>query len=233
MLGDVSRYDAYIFDVQGTLTDFYTPVTRAVTEVLGERVDPSTVGDLVRAWRQDYYERILELDQSVEHWHRVQDSYVDGLGAVCAKFGIDLPAEARIEAARAWQRLEPWPDVRPGLKQLRSRAVVATLSNTDMATMVKLFRDQQLDADVLLTAEVFGAVKPESFLYERTCRFLGVDPSRAAMVASHPYDLRAAREVGLNTVFVYRPLENGRLEDAVDDTAGEFDHRIDDLRDMP
>ncbi len=53
------------------------------------------------------------------------------------------------------------------------------------------------------------------------------------MVASHPYDLRAAREVGLNTVFVYRPLENGRVEDSVDDTEGEFDHRIEDLRDIP
>ncbi|MEU5843735.1 haloacid dehalogenase type II [Rhodococcus sp. NPDC047139] len=229
----MSRYDAYIFDVQGTLTDFYTPVARAVETVLGEYVDPSAVGDFVRAWRQDYYERILELDQSVDHWYRVQDSYADGLGAVCEQFGIDVPPELRSEAAQAWQRLEAWPDVRPGLAKLRSRAVVATLSNTDMATMVNLFRNQQLEADAILTAELFGAFKPELFLYERTCRYLGVEPARAAMVASHPYDLRAAREAGLNTVFMYRPLESGRLEDAVDDTSGEFDHRIDDLRDIP
>ena len=233
MLQGVSRYDAYIFDVQGTLMDFHTPVTRAVAEALGTYADPATVGDLVRAWRSDYYERVLRLDQSVEKWYRVQDSYVDGLGDVCEQFGIDLPEDVRIETARAWQRLEAWPDVRPGLKELRSQAVVSTLSNTDMATMIRLFREQQLEADAILTAELFGAFKPERFLYERTCRYLGVDPSRAAMVASHPYDLRAAREVGLNTVFVYRPLENGRVEDAVDDTEGEFDHRIEDLQDIP
>ncbi len=118
------------------------------------------MGDLVRAWRGDYYERILRLDQSVEKWYRVQDSYVDGLGDVCEQFGIDLPKDVRVETARAWQRLEAWPDVRPGLNELRSQAVVATLSNTDMATMIALFRDQQLEADAILTAELFAPSNP-------------------------------------------------------------------------
>lgn len=52
------------------------------------------------------------------------------------------------------------------------------------------------------------------------------------MVASHPYDLRAARDLGMSTVFVYRPLEFGRVEDAVDDVDSEFDHRVTDIRDV-
>ena len=59
------------------------------------------------------------------------------------------------------------------------------------------------------------------------------ETERAAMVASHPYDLRAAKAVGLNTIFVYRPFEFGSVEFAVDDADGEFDHRITDLRQIP
>jgi len=98
--------------------------------------------------------------------------------------------------------------------------------------MVQLFKTEQLEWDAVLTAELFGAFKPEPLVYERTCRYLGVEPGKAAMVASHPYDLRAAREVGLNTIFVYRPLEFGRLEDAVDEH-DEFDHRVEDIRELP
>jgi 2-haloacid dehalogenase len=225
----MTAYDAYVFDVQGTLFDFYTPVADA----LSPWVDRDMVGDVVRAWRRDYFSRTASLRQSASEWRPVQDAYRDGLSAVIEEFGLDIPDAVLDDVAAAWKRLTPWPDVVAGVGQLRRSAVVATLSNTDMSTMVHLFKKHEIGWDAVLTAEVFGAFKPEPYLYERTCRYLGVPPERAAMVASHPYDLRAARELGMGTVFVYRPLEFGRVGDAVDDVDGEFDHRITDIRDVP
>lgn len=222
-------YDAYVFDIQGTLFDFFGPVADA----LSEWVDDEVVGDAVRAWRQDYFERTSTLTQSAEHWQPVQNVYRDGLDSVAKKLGLQIPSPARTALADTWKNLRPWPDSVDGLRDLRQISVVASLSNTDMATMVHLFKRAGMDWDAVLTAEVFGAFKPASFLYERTCRYLGVEPDRAAMVASHPYDLRAARAVGMKTVFVHRPLEFGRIDHSVDDARGEFDHRIDSIADMP
>ncbi len=227
----MARYEAYIFDVQGTLLDFYTPVANALKEHLA--ADSAVpVGDIVRAWRRDYFSRVASLDQSAAKWSPVQDAYTAGLATVCEELGFYIPLGKHAELAEAWKRLTPWPDVADGLRRIRSEAIAATLSNTDMSTMVQLFKTEQLEWDAVLTAELFGAFKPEPLVYERTCRYLGVEPGKAAMVGSHPDDLRAAREVGLNTVFVYRPLEFGRLEDAVDEH-DEFDHRVEDIRELP
>ncbi|MFT3660642.1 MAG: haloacid dehalogenase type II [Gordonia sp. (in: high G+C Gram-positive bacteria)] len=229
----MAEFDAYLFDVQGTLLDFYTPVAEALAAEFAELGVAVPVGDVVRAWRADYFARVAALEQSADEWYPVQRVYADGLADVCASFGIELPAERRAELAGAWTRLVPWHDVPDGLRRLRSESLVATLSNTDMATMVTLFKDLRIDWDAIFTAEVFGAFKPDPVLYTRACRYLGVRPERTAMVASHPYDLRAAREQGLNTVFVYRPGEFGRIDDAVDDEAGEFDHRVTGLHQIP
>lgn len=228
----MARYDAYVFDVQGTLVDFFTPVADALTEYLGDE-HAVPVGDIVRAWRRDYFSRVAALNQTAAQWHPVQDAYTSGLAAVCEELGLDIPPVEHAELASAWKRLVPWPDAVDGLTKIRREAVIATLSNTDMATMVQLFKAEGMQWDAVLTAQIFGAFKPEPIVYERTCRYLGVQSERAAMVASHPYDLRAAREVGLNTIFVYRPEEFGRIKDAVDDSGREFDHWIDDIHDLP
>ncbi|MEU9807225.1 haloacid dehalogenase type II [Mycobacterium sp. NPDC050853] len=217
------RYKAYLFDVQGTLLDFFEPVSRTVAEQVPE-VD---AGAFTRAWRADYFDRVSNLTQSVDDWTRVQDLYTDGFADVCETFGLPRPDAATAAAAAAsWQRLIPWPDVPAGLAALRSRATIATLSNTDMATMVNLFKHLGISWDTVLTAEVFGCFKPDPVVYRRALCYLGVAPSEAAMVAAHPYDLRAAREIGLGTVFVSRPLEYGDPVLAHTDADGEFDQEV-------
>ena len=205
------RFDAYLFDVQGTLLDFYTPVSSAVAGHLGEvgrlDVDP---GDFTRAWRKDYFSRVSTLDQRSGAWQKVQGQYEAGFAAVAASY--DLPAPDAVTAARvaaSWQRLIPWPDVRDGLAAVRSGALTATLSNTDMATVIGLAKQLDLRFDAYFTAELFRRFKPDPQVYLGALDFLGVVPERAALVASHPYDLDAAAALGLGTVFVTRPDEYG------------------------
>nr|WP_206037847.1 haloacid dehalogenase type II [Rhodococcus sp. HNM0569] len=220
-----------MFDVQGTLLDFHTPVTAALSAHLPE-APTDLPARIARRWRTEYFTRVAALDQSVNRWTRVQDVYADALPAVAAEFGVEIDDTRARELADAWRRLLPWPDTVEGIRTLRQSALVAPLSNTDMATVIGMSKRLGIDWDAVLTAEAFGAFKPEARVYERALRFLGIDdPSRAVMVASHPYDLRAAREHGMRTVFVYRPLEHGDARYAEDAT--EFDHRVDDVRDIP
>lgn len=224
------RFRAYLFDVQGTLLDFFTPVRAAIQGYLDDHsvtgVDPS---EFTRAWRSDYFQRVTGLTQSVGAWHRVQDEYTAGFRELCRRRGIPEPGSAAAAVASAWQRLQPWPDVPDGLARLRATAITATLSNTDMSTMVTMVKDLRIGMDAIFTAELFGAFKPDPVVYRRALQYLGVRPHEAAMVACHPYDLEAAGELGLATVFVRRPHEYGDpalAHDVPPDTVSQYVHAI-------
>lgn len=228
------KYKAYLFDVQGTLLDFFDPVRNAVAHYLkGVNEDVDRASELTRLWRSDYFQRVTQLHQSVDCWNRVQEQYISGFVDVCARNGIPAPSAKTAElVASSWENLIPWGDTRGGLARIRSDAITSTLSNTDMRTMVRLFKRLQIDWDAIMTAEMFGSFKPDPAVYVKAVRYLGVEPREAAMVASHPYDLRAASALGLGTVFVYRPMEYGAIELAHEDTAGEFDQRVRSILDI-
>jgi 2-haloacid dehalogenase len=205
------RFDAYLFDVQGTLLDFYSPVTAAVAAHLREvgrpEVDP---GEVTRAWRRDYFTHTSALDLHSGPWQKVQAQYEAGFTAVAETFGLPTVDPSTAErVAESWQQLIPWPDVRGGLGAIRSGALTATLSNTDMSTVIRLAKELDLRFDAHFTAELFGRFKPDPKVYLGALDFLGVAPKRAALVACHPYDLDAAAALGLGTVFVSRPNEYG------------------------
>lgn len=205
------RFDAYLFDVQGTLLDFYSPVTAAVTAHLREvgrpEVDP---GEVTRAWRRDYFSRTSTLDQHSGRWQKVQAQYEAGFAAVAEAYGLPtVDSSTAQRVAASWQQLIPWPDVRDGLAAIRGGALTATLSNTDMATVIGLAKQLDLRFDAHFPAELFGRFKPDPQVYLGALDFLGVAPERAALVACHPYDLDAAAALGLGTVFVTRPDEYG------------------------
>ena len=109
----------------------------------------------------------------------------------------------------AWHRLDPWPDVRTGLDELRREHVTATLSNGHLALLVDLARHGDLRFDCLLSAELARVYKPAPEAYLTAARLLGVEPGELMLVAAHPWDLQGAREAGLRTAFIDRPLEYG------------------------
>ena len=45
--------------------------------------------------------------------------------------------------------------------------------------------------------------------YTTAARLLGVEPGELMLVAAHPWDVQGAREAGLRTAFIDRPLEYG------------------------
>ena len=205
------RFRAYFFDVQGTLLDFFNPVSTAVGRYL--QVNDMTdvdAGDFTRTWRENYFHRVRCVPQSFSDWRRVQDEYEAGFSDVCAHYRLPAPDRTAAKAvAGSWQRLEPWPDVRAGVARLRAEAITATLSNTDMSTAISLFKSLSIDMDAIFTAELVGAFKPDPAVYQRALKYLGLGPGEAAMVACHPYDLEAAGSLGLGTIFVSRPFEYG------------------------
>lgn len=205
------RFRAYLFDVQGTLLDFFNPVSTAVGHYFNaHEITDVDAAEFTRSWRENYFQRIRSIPQSIDAWRSVQAEYQAGFRDVCGHYGLPVPDHAAAAAvATSWQLLEPWPDVRAGMARLRAKAVTAALSNTDMSTAIALFKRTGIGMDAIFTAEMFGAFKPDPRVYQGALAYLGVRPQEAAMVASHPYDLEAADPLGLGTIFVSRPLEYG------------------------
>ena len=205
------RFRAYLFDVQGTLLDFFKPVSTAVGDyVTAQKITDVDAAEFTRSWRENYFQRVRSIPQSIDTWRSVQAEYQAGFVDVCVHYGLPAPNHAAAAAvAASWQLLEPWPDVRAGMAHIREKAMTAALSNTDMSTAIALFMRTDIGMDAIFTAEPFGAFKPDPRVYLGVLDYLGVRPQEAAMVASHPYDLEAADSLGLGTIFVSRPLEYG------------------------
>jgi 2-haloacid dehalogenase len=75
--------------------------------------------------------------------------------------------------------------------------------------LVNLAKFAELPWDVVFGADLFRHYKPDRETYLGACALLGLRPEQVMMVAAHNYDLIAARELGLRTAFIPRPMEHG------------------------
>jgi 2-haloacid dehalogenase len=144
--------------------------------------------------------------------------------------GLDASDETRRRLVAAWHTLDPWPDVRDGLEQLRRAHVVATLSNGHVAMLVDLARHGDLRFDCVVSAELARIYKPDPEVYLTAARLLALDAAEVMLVAAHPWDLKGARRAGLRSALVRRPLEHGPASPPRDDP--DADHVVDDLPEL-
>ncbi|MQY08071.1 haloacid dehalogenase type II [Actinomadura macrotermitis] len=225
--------EALLFDVQGTATDFHSTVCREAVRITAGRCPHIDWADFVNRWRAEYFTVLDATDTTQGQWTTVHSVYRDALDRLLEEEGVTVLSDAeREDLALAWQRLEPWPDVIPGLDRLRARFTLATLSNADVSAVVNLSKRAGLRWDAIFTAEMAGAFKPDPAAYRTAAAYLGLAPSEIMMVASHKYDLRAAASLGFATAFVARPREYG--PDAAADVAPEpsFDVNARDFLDL-
>ena len=194
-----------MFDVFGTLVDWRSTITQAFRES-GLPADPEELAD---EWRARLWPVLAEVNEGKRPWGNFDDLHLATLDDLLAERGLELAPQARRELIDAWHHLDPWPDVREGLEALRREHVVAALSNGHVSLLIDLARHADLRFDCLLSAEMARVYKPAAEVYITGVRVLGMQPDEVMMVAAHPFDLKGARRVGLQTAFIDRPLEHG------------------------
>jgi 2-haloacid dehalogenase len=75
--------------------------------------------------------------------------------------------------------------------------------------MTRLAKYGRLPWDCILGAGIARAYKPDPRTYLAACEALRLAPEQVMIVAAHNDDLEAARDCGLKTAFVARPVEHG------------------------
>jgi 2-haloacid dehalogenase len=204
---------ALVFDVFGTVVDWREGVARDLrtffTRHGASKVDPYAAAD---GWRKRYQPAMEECRSGRRPFTRLDVLHRENLDALLRESGLDLSAidaQELDELNRAWHRLDPWPDVVDGLRRLKTRYIIAPLSNGNVSLLLNMAKRVGLPWDAILGAEVAGAYKPQPEAYLRTAEILGLRPAGVCLVAAHNADLAAARACGLGTAFVLRPREHG------------------------
>jgi len=201
---------ALTFDVFGTVVDWRGSILREgaeLTQRTGVVCDWAAFAD---AWRAGYQPAMQRVRSGEWPWQPIDALHRRILDDLIPAFGLAaLDEHERDRLNRVWHRLDPWPDARAGLERLRSRYVVATLSNGNVSLLTNMAKRADLRWDAILSAELARHYKPDPEVYLTAAALLGLRPAQVMMVAAHSNDLQAAQTSGLRTAFVHRPHEYG------------------------
>jgi 2-haloacid dehalogenase len=200
---------ALVFDVFGTLVDWYTPIRRLAGQIgaeLGRDIDG---GRLATSWRRRYRPAMDTVVAGDRPWCNFDELHRGTLADTLAELGTDLAEPERERLVAEWHRLPPWADTVAGLAGLRAAFITATLSNGHVRMLIDLARHGGMPFDAIISAELAGTYKPDPEVYLTAARLLELPPERVMMVACHEWDLNGAAGAGLRTAYVARPTEWG------------------------
>ncbi len=228
-----SNIRALVFDVFGTVVDWRTSISRQAKRFGGEHGVDADWDQFADDWRAGYGAGMARVNAGEDEWKTVDQIHRERLEILLDQYGFPDVSEAEIaEFNRAWHRLDGWPDSTSGLTRLKSKFIIASLSNGNVALLTNMAKHADLPWDAVLSSELAGKYKPHPRAYQKTAELLGLDTQQVLMVAAHSGDLRAAMSAGLRAALVTRPDEYGgaRAPDLEPDP--EFDYFAKDFNDL-
>jgi 2-haloacid dehalogenase len=201
---------ALFFDVFGTLVDWRTSIARESDAILrpqGFALDWPAFAD---AWRDEYQPGMEEVRNGTIPFSKLDVLHRRNPERFLPRFGVtDLSDETLRELTLAWHRLDAWPEVPAALARLKTKFLIAPVSNGNISLMADLARRNTLPWDAILGAEIAGDYKPKPRVYEAACAAFDLAHEHCMMVAAHSSDLEAAAACGLRTAHIARPNEHG------------------------
>jgi 2-haloacid dehalogenase len=207
----ISRPDALLFDVFGTVVDWRGSVVSAGEALSERRGLAADWGTFASEWRREgYLTPIVEMFLGRRDWEPVDHLHKRSLEVLLHRHGLTgLTDSDREHLLSVWRRLTPWADAVAGLARLKSRFLIGPLSNGGFAMLTEMAKAAGLPWDFVISAELFRAYKPSPEVYAGAVRLLERSPEEVMLVAAHESDLDAAGVAGMQTAYVLRPLEWG------------------------
>ena len=201
---------AIVFDTFGTVVDWRGSLINSFQRFGTERGLEAPWEKFADRWRAAYQPSLNRVRRGELEWTILDDLHHAALVELLPEFGIaSLTASDLRFLTSCWHRLSPWPDAVQGLRSLRRKYIIGPLSNGNLSLLVNLAKFAELPWDVIFGADLFRHYKPDPETYLGVCTFLGLRPGQVIMAAAHNYDLAAAKELGLRTAFIPRPMEHG------------------------
>lgn len=218
------------FDLMGTCCDWLSsllPALHACPPISSLTPAEPRLRELAIAWREGFFQEIHtrfnrgEPNEDIDITHRrVLDRLLEANG-----IGNDMwNVSVRDKLVRQWHIQTPWPDVLPALRQLREdgRWFLVVLANGTARLQLDIAQSSCLPFHTLLSSELLGFTKPDPAIYRKAMDLVRLAPEDCIMLASHLYDLAAAKSVGMRTIYIHRDTEDTDTE--IVDLRGEHDY---------
>jgi 2-haloacid dehalogenase len=203
---DIDAVKILAFDIFGTVVDWHGSIAAEVN-AMNLNVDG---GEFALAWRAGYQPAMRRVMSGELGWTLIDDLHRMILDEILEKFQIrHLDEGQKRHLNKVWHRLDAWPDSVEGLTRLKRKYTICTLSNGNIGLLTNMAKRAGLPWDCVLSAEVFKAYKPHPSTYLGVAKVFDLAPAQTMLVAAHHDDLAAARDCGLQTAYIERPLEFG------------------------
>jgi 2-haloacid dehalogenase len=228
----MTTINALLFDVFGTVVDWRGGVAREAAPFLARHNATCSPPGFADAWRRRYAPAMEEVRAGRRPYVRLDVLHRENLLAILPDAGIDpasIPPAEIDDLNLAWHRLDPWPDSLAGLARLKTKFIIAPLSNGNIRLMLDIAKRAGIPWDAILGAELVKTYKPRPEAYLQTAEILGLPPEQICMVAAHNSDLAAARGCGLRTAFIPRRTEHGPGQTTDLEPAADWDFIADDI----
>lgn len=202
---------AVLFDSYGTLVS-WEGVEKSVAELLkkkGSAADPKAFNGFWRTRQLLYIMYNTMVDKGFEPFSFVTRR---ALKSAAAFHNVALTKDEEDQLVAVWNRLDPYPDVIPGLKEIKKLGyIMGPLTNGDREMVrvgiVERLAEMGFQFDFYLTADLFGKNKPHQDIYVKSIAKAGLRPDEVIYVCRGQFDIVGAKAAGLKVMWVNRAKE--------------------------
>ncbi|PZF61147.1 haloacid dehalogenase type II [Curtobacterium sp. MCBD17_034] len=205
--------DALLVDTIGTVVDDVGTIRDRLAVALAAHAGHD-VDAIARRWDDLMDAAMAAVNAGEAPWRPHRAIRRESLDDLVADGSLPaLSADEHDELVDVTETLRPWPDSADALATLGRQVVVASLSNADLDELAALSQRAGLRWHAVVSAQFPRAFKPAASVYRTALELLGVPAARTMMVAAHPWDLRAAASLGMQTAYVARPSADAPAPD--------------------
>ena len=199
------------WDVGGTVFDWHTGVTTAVAALAGAKGVDVDASAFAIGWRELFFDTLAQVRSGALPRMNADGIHRLTLDTVGDRYPeLALTDDEKDDLTDVWHSLPAWPDANAAIQRLRSKYTVVVLTVMSFGIVVESSKHNGIDWDAIISCEFLEHYKPDIDAYLDGLDLLGIEPKDAMMVAAHKWDLLAAKEAGLATAYVPRPLERGQ-----------------------
>jgi 2-haloalkanoic acid dehalogenase type II len=155
-------------------------------QTLPQPEEPIDFVAFAQEWRQGYNEATSQFafNPDPSAFQTIDEIHLSILRRLVKKHRLESvwSEQLILEINGVWHRLHGWPDSTEGLKLLKSKYIIGTLSNGNVRLLVDMAKFANLPWDVIFAGDLLKAYKPNERTYVAACEYLQLPPERVGMV---------------------------------------------------